>query len=125
MELFFAGILLMLAAIPIAFCSLALSDLRPRLACGTVALAGVITMTGIGIFVFTSAVWYNWFLPMPLSVALLSVFSLSISLRADLPQRNMRRGCCPKCGYDLHHRFPGGCPECGWRRAAAEPAASA
>lgn len=31
----------------------------------------------------------------------------------------LRRGCCMNCGYDLQFDFPTGCPECGWRRAAA------
>ncbi len=123
MDLFFAGILLMLAAIPIAFYTWFLSYLRPRLVPVTVVLAGALTTIGIGVFFFTGAVWYNLFLPMPLCVALLSALSLSIWHRADLPQRNMRRGCCPRCGYDLQHRFQGGCPECSWRRAAGRPTA--
>lgn len=31
--------------------------------------------------------------------------------------RRMRRGRCPWCGYELHHDFRDGCPECGWRRS--------
>jgi len=36
----------------------------------------------------------------------------------------VKRGRCPKCGYDLRGQLPGaaGCPECGWGR---EPAAHA
>ena len=31
----------------------------------------------------------------------------------------LKRGRCPKCGYDLRGQLPGagsGCPECGWNR---------
>src|SRR5206468_3135804 len=28
----------------------------------------------------------------------------------------LRRGCCLRCGYELHFNFAQGCPECGWRR---------
>jgi hypothetical protein len=28
----------------------------------------------------------------------------------------VRRGRCPKCGYDLRGSFDAGCPECGWNR---------
>ena len=33
----------------------------------------------------------------------------------------IKRGRCPKCGYDLRGQLPGatGCPECGWNREAA------
>jgi len=30
-----------------------------------------------------------------------------------------KRGCCPKCGYDLRGELGGGCSECGWRREVA------
>jgi hypothetical protein len=30
----------------------------------------------------------------------------------------IKRGRCPKCGYDLRHALSGGCPECGWNREA-------
>lgn len=33
-----------------------------------------------------------------------------------------KRGCCPRCAYDLRHDFATGCPECGWNRAAAASA---
>ena len=38
----------------------------------------------------------------------------------------VKRGCCPKCGYDLRGAPSGGggCPECGWNRAS-QPAADA
>jgi hypothetical protein len=30
----------------------------------------------------------------------------------------IKRGRCPKCGYDLRGQLPGaGCPECGWGRS--------
>lgn len=29
----------------------------------------------------------------------------------------IRRGCCPRCGYNLAALTTSGCPECGWRRA--------
>jgi hypothetical protein len=29
----------------------------------------------------------------------------------------VKRGRCPKCGYDLRGAVSGGCPECGWNRA--------
>ena len=29
-----------------------------------------------------------------------------------------RRGCCPRCAYDLRGNSEGGCPECGWKRTA-------
>lgn len=35
--------------------------------------------------------------------------------------RAARRGRCPACGYDLLGDYSTGCPECGWRRAAAAP----
>jgi len=28
----------------------------------------------------------------------------------------IKRGRCPRCGYDLRHALSGGCPECGWKR---------
>jgi hypothetical protein len=28
----------------------------------------------------------------------------------------LKRGRCPKCGYDLRAELEGGCPECGWNR---------
>ncbi|MDY7109169.1 MAG: hypothetical protein SYC29_11095 [Planctomycetota bacterium] len=31
----------------------------------------------------------------------------------------IKRGRCPKCGYDLRHALSGGCPECGWKREGA------
>jgi hypothetical protein len=35
-----------------------------------------------------------------------------------------RRGCCPKCGYDLRGALPGAsCPECGWERESESAAA--
>ncbi len=52
-----------------------------------------------------------------LGVAVLSALSTTIWYRTNSPQRNIRRGRCPKCGYNLNHSFLGGCPECGWRRA--------
>ncbi len=91
MALFGSGIVSMLAAVLIGFCSLILSDLRPRFVPATVVLAIALTTIGIGIFAFTPAVWHNWFLPMPLSVALLSALSITIWHRANSPQRNMRR----------------------------------
>ena len=117
--LFFSGIVSMLAAVAIGFCSLVLSDLRGRFVPATVVLAIALTTVGIGIFVFTPLVWHNIFLPMPLSVAVFSALSTTIWYRKNSPQRNIRRGCCPRCGYNLNHSFLGGCPECGWRRAAA------
>ena len=32
----------------------------------------------------------------------------------------VRSGRCIVCGYDLGYDFIAGCPECGWRRPAAE-----
>jgi len=29
----------------------------------------------------------------------------------------VRRGRCPRCGYDLRGQLGAGCPECGWNRA--------
>jgi hypothetical protein len=34
----------------------------------------------------------------------------------------LRRGWCPKCGYDLRHTLSAGCPECGWGREPKEAA---
>ena len=31
--------------------------------------------------------------------------------------RRRRKGCCPRCGYDLRAAPEEGCPECGWRRS--------
>jgi hypothetical protein len=31
----------------------------------------------------------------------------------------IRRGCCPKCGFDLLHQFDSGCTECGWAKGEA------
>lgn len=31
----------------------------------------------------------------------------------------IRRGCCPRCGYNLTALITPGCPECGWRRPEA------
>jgi hypothetical protein len=39
----------------------------------------------------------------------------------------LKRGRCPKCGYDLRGAIPGaagGCPECGWGRDMADAVAS-
>lgn len=45
------------------------------------------------------------------------------SLAAYFHTRRARRlGTCPACGYDLLGDYSTGCPECGWRRAAAAPA---
>jgi hypothetical protein len=30
----------------------------------------------------------------------------------------IKRGRCPKCGYDLRGDLKRGCPECGWNREA-------
>ena len=120
MAWFSSGILLMLAAIPIVLCSLIFSDLcRARFIPGLVVLAIALTSLGIGIFALGPAVWHHWLLPLPLSVSLFSALSITFWWRATSPQRNMRRGWCPKCGYNLHHEFRSGCPECGWQRAAA------
>ena len=34
----------------------------------------------------------------------------------------IKRGRCPKCGYDVRHALSGGCPECGWNRQAEHAA---
>jgi ribosomal protein L37E len=34
-------------------------------------------------------------------------------------RRRTRKGLCPRCGYELHHAFDSGCPECGWGRSVA------
>ncbi len=38
-------------------------------------------------------------------------------------KRFVRKGSCPKCGYDLRAGAFGGCPECGWERADSSDAA--
>lgn len=38
--------------------------------------------------------------------------------------RRRRRGQCPKCAYDLQHKFLDGCPECGWNRKATDTRAN-
>ena len=115
---------LMLAAVAIGLSSLFLSYLRPRFVPATVVLAIALTTIGAGVFVFigtgwtigigdfvlTGAGWYNWFLPMALSVVLLSAFSLANWHRASTRLRNLRRGLCPDCGYDLRHGEHDACP---------------
>ena len=121
MALFGSGIVSMLAAVLIGFCSLILSDLRPRFVPATVVLAIALTTIGIGIFAFTPAVWHNWFLPMPLSVALLSASALAIWHRANTRDR-LAAGLCPECGYDLRgSKQADVCPECGCQRRAGGP----
>jgi hypothetical protein len=46
-----------------------------------------------------------------------------VLLPAARSARWRRAGKCPGCGYELEGKFGGGCPECGWGRAAAEAAA--
>jgi hypothetical protein len=43
---------------------------------------------------------------------------LSRPVRVTREILRMRRGVCPKCGYDLRFDFAHGCPECGLLRAA-------
>ena len=112
MALFFFGIVSMLAAVPIAVCSLFLSYLHPRFAPSTAVLAIALMTAGIGAFVLSGGVWYNWFLPIPLSVPLFSASSIAISHRANR-LRNLRRGLCAACDYDLGHGEHDACPECG------------
>jgi len=33
----------------------------------------------------------------------------------------VRRGRCPRCGYDLRGNLGAGCPECGWQREESAP----
>ncbi len=113
MALVLYSIGLMLAAVAIGLSSLFLSYLRPRFVPATVVLAIALTTISVGVFVFmgtrwtmgigdfvlTGAGWYNWFLPMALSVVLLSAFSLAIWHRAITRLRNLRRGLCPTCAY--------------------------
>ena len=50
-----------------------------------------------------------------LAVYLFALLMMSVMPRDD----RLRRGQCPKCGYDLKGRLRLGCPECGWRREPA------
>ncbi len=43
-------------------------------------------------------------------------------LRTIREHRRFTKGRCPTCRYDLNANFAPGCPECGWRREATQPA---
>lgn len=53
------------------------------------------------------------------SVWFLLIFGFS-NYRKNTQSSRKKRGLCPKCKYDLCHKFETGCSECGWNRVDTE-----
>jgi hypothetical protein len=75
----------------------------------------------VGLGRFKGNVASGFTLPYWLVVAVLSG-ALAWLFRSGRPERRRSRGLCPGCGYDIKAAPDAGCPECGWNRAADQPA---
>jgi hypothetical protein len=59
-------------------------------------------------------IWFGFIVNTVLYALILSLlYCVLFVLRRRI---HLKRGRCPKCGYDLRHALSGGCPECGWNR---------
>lgn len=54
-----------------------------------------------------------WIIPLWPVFALTFLPAIGYTCRLLVGRRRARKGCCPRCNYDLR-ATPGRCPECGW-----------
>jgi hypothetical protein len=54
------------------------------------------------------------------SLALWLLYLTWLGVRQSKRANRRRRGCCPRCAYDLRGNFASGCTECGWRRQTGQ-----